>query len=264
MDEVLGDAVVEVLDVERRLDLLDAVLERGDDPLLLVDLVVDVALQTADDRREAVVQLGGVGDATGDDQRCAGLVDEDRVDLVDDRVHVAPLGLVRQLRDHVVAEVVEAELVVRAVGDVGRVLSPLLLGRGVAARDDEADVQAEPAVDAAHPLGVERRQVLVDGDHVHAPAGDTVEVGGQRGDEGLALAGLHLGDPAEVEGGAAHELDIEVALSDDPDRGLAADGEGLEQQVVEILAPFEPRAELSGLRRGGRRRTAPASPTRGR
>ena len=66
------------------LDLLDAGLERHDDALVLFDLVVDVALQRAHDRGEAVVQLGGVGDAAADDQRRAGLVDEDRVDLVDD------------------------------------------------------------------------------------------------------------------------------------------------------------------------------------
>ena len=102
------------------LDLLDAGLERDDDALVLLDLVVDVALQRAHDGGEAVVQLGGVGDAAADDERGAGLVDEDRVDLVDDRVVVAALHLVVERRRHVVAEVVEAELVVRAVGDVGR------------------------------------------------------------------------------------------------------------------------------------------------
>ena len=60
--EVLLHLVVEVLDAERLLDLLDALLERDDGALLLVDLVVDVALQAADDRGEVVVELGGVGD----------------------------------------------------------------------------------------------------------------------------------------------------------------------------------------------------------
>ena len=154
--EVLGDAVVEVLDAERLLDLLDALLEREDDALLLVDLVVDVALQAADDRGEPVVELGGVGDPAGDDQRRAGLVDEDRVDLVDDGVDVAPLGLLRQLRDHVVAEVVEAELVVRAVGDVAGVLRPLLGRRSCSCPGTiRPTFRPRKLVDAAHPLGVE-------------------------------------------------------------------------------------------------------------
>ena len=57
----------------------------------------------------------------GDDQRRAGLVDEDRVDLVDDREVVAALDALLDGVGHVVAQVVEAELVVGAVGDVGGV-----------------------------------------------------------------------------------------------------------------------------------------------
>ena len=93
--EVLLHLVVEVLDAERLLDLLDARLEDGDVALLLLDVVVDVADEAADDGGELVVELRGVGDAAADDQRRAGLVDEDRVDLVDDGVDVAALHLVR-------------------------------------------------------------------------------------------------------------------------------------------------------------------------
>ena len=63
VDVVRLDVVVEVLDLERGLDLLDAFLERHDDALVLFDLVVDIALESANDRCEPVVQLGGVGDA---------------------------------------------------------------------------------------------------------------------------------------------------------------------------------------------------------
>ena len=118
---------------------------------------------------------------------------------------------------HVVAQVVEAELVVGAVGDVRRVGGPLEDGV-VDVGTDAADGEPEPAVDAAHPLGVAGGQVLVDRHHVHAPPVEGVEVGGERGDEGLALAGLHLGDPAEVQRHAAHELDVEVALARAPAR----------------------------------------------
>ena len=100
-------------------------------------------------------------------------------------------------------------------------------------------------MDLAHPLGVALGQVVVDRDEVHALAGEAVEVDGQRRDEGLALARLHLGDPAEVQGGAAHELHVVVALADDPVGRLADDGEGLDQQVVEVLAPLARRSRNS-------------------
>ena len=76
--------------------------------------------------------------------------------------------------------------------------------------------ETEEAVEPAHPLGVEPGEVVVDGDEVHAAPGERVEVAGQRRDERLALAGLHLRDPAEVQRRAAHDLDVEVALAEHP------------------------------------------------
>ena len=65
-----------------------------------------------------VVELGLVVGRAGDDQRRARLVDQDRVDLVDDREIVAALDHLRALVLHVVAQIVEAEFVVGGVGDV--------------------------------------------------------------------------------------------------------------------------------------------------
>ena len=72
--------------------------------------------------------------------------------------------------------------------------------------DDDADGEAEEAVDLAHPLGVALGEIVVDGDDVDAAAGEGVQVAGKRGDEGLAFAGLHLGDFAGVEDDAADKL----------------------------------------------------------
>ena len=74
-----------------------------------------------------------------------------------------------------------------------------------------------------------------------------VEIEGQRGDERLAFAGLHLGDLALMEDDAADELDVEVAHADAPPRRLADDGEGLRQDVVHALAVGQALAELVGL-----------------
>ncbi len=60
--------------------------------------------------------------------------------------------------------------------------------------DDQADLQAQEAVDLAHPLAVALGQVVVDRDDVDAPARQRVEVGGEGGYQRFALTGLHLGD----------------------------------------------------------------------
>ena len=191
-------------------------------------------LQAQHQLGEVAVPLGGLVGRTGDDQRRTGLVDEDGVDLVDDGEVVPALDEFVLGPRHVVAQVVEPELVVRAVGDVALVLLAALGRRHVG--EDAADAQAQELVDAAHHLGVALGQVVVDRDEVDAVAGERVQVRGQRADQGLALTGLHLGHVTEVEGGTAHHLHVVVALAQDALGRLAHGGEGLGQQVVQALA----------------------------
>ena len=56
-----------------------------------------------------------------------------------------------------------------------------------------------------------RGEVVVDGDEVDAALLERVQVHGRGGDQGLAFAGLHLGDGAAMQHHAADELDVVVA-----------------------------------------------------
>ena len=146
---------------------------------------------------------------------------------------------------HIVAQVVEAEFVVRAVGDVRGVLLAAQVRGHV--RLDTAGLHAEETEDAAHQFGLVGGQVVVDRDDVDRIAGESVEVGRGRGDQGLAFTGLHLGDVAQVQGGAAHELDIEVTQAQGPARCFAHGGEGFGKQGVEGLAVFVALLEPAGF-----------------
>ena len=99
----------------------------------------------------------------------------------------------------------------------------------------------------AHPLGVALGQVVVDRDDVDALPGEGVEIGREGGHQGLALAGLHLGDAALVEDHAADELHPVGLHTQHPPGGLPAGGEGLGQQVVQRLAAGVARLEFRGL-----------------
>ena len=131
---------VEVLDAERLLGLGHALLGRGCGLALLVDLVVLAEREALDDLRERVIGVRGLLGLARDDQRRARLVDEDRVDLVHDRERMRPLDGVVDLDREVVAQVVEAELGVRAVGDVAGV--GRLARLGLHLRLDHADRHA--------------------------------------------------------------------------------------------------------------------------
>ena len=158
---------------------------------------------------------------------------------------VAALDHVLGPHRHVVAQVVEPELVVGAVGEVGGVRGTAV--GGVICGLDQPDRDAERPVDRPHPLGVPLGQVVVHGHDVDAAARERVQVGRHRRGEGLALTGLHLGDLALVQRDRPHDLHVEVALADRAPGRLAHARERLRQEVVERLAVGEPPAELRRL-----------------
>ena len=172
------------------------------------------------------------------------LVDEDAVDLVDDGEVVPALHEPRDLELHVVAQVVESELVVGPVGDVAGV-GRLALGVLHVVLDD-AHRHAQEAIDAPHPLRVAPGQVVVDGHHVNALAAQRVEIRGQSRDERLALTGLHLGDGAAVQDHAPDELHVEMPHLQRAPACLTNDRERLDQQIVERLPARNALPEVDG------------------
>src|ERR1035438_7618885 len=241
---VVGD-VVEVSETKQLLDLEHALFGEGGGFVLLIDGVVaggvlfagllaldDLAAnEFGNDAVDLVILVGGFLAGAGNDEWGAGFVDQDRVDFVDDGVVVQALGAVLDAELHVVAEVVEAELVVGTVGDVGVVGVLALLVVEVV--DDDTHLEAEELVELAHPLRVAAGEVVVDGDDVNALAGEGVQVAREGGDEGFAFTGFHFGDFALVEDHAAHQLDVEMAHVELAAAGLADHGKGWNQEVVE-------------------------------
>jgi hypothetical protein len=249
--------LVEVVDAEHLLDLENALVGEHRRAGFLVEPIVaglldplgGLALGALVELRNHPVhhrvEVGVLLRSSGDDERRPRFVDQDGVDLVDDRVGEVPLHAVVEGQLHVVAQVVEAQLVVGRVGDVRPVgLHPLLIGEVV---DDDAYGEPEEAVDLAHPLRVAAREVVVHGDDVDALARKRVQIAGQRGDEGLALAGLHLGDGAAMQDDAADQLDVVMALAQRALGSLAHRREGLGEQVVEGLSLRHPLAKDRGL-----------------
>jgi len=238
----------------QRFDLLVADLGQMHLPLLFVDDVVARRLglvgtgeQVAHARRrplgalqarhEFVHRQIGVGGFFGrprNDERRARFVDEDRIHLVDDGETQAALHAILEPEREVVTQIVEAEFVVGAVGDIAGV-GGTLFRRGLRVAD-HAHGQPEKAIHRTHPVGVALREVLVDRDHVHAFTRQRIEVGGQRRDQGLALAGAHLGDPPAMQGDAAEQLHVEVAHAERTAGRFADHRKGLGKQVIERTA----------------------------
>ncbi len=114
--------IVQIRDAEHLLDFGDAGFRNRNRVRLLIDRVILVFLQARDDLREIVVELRRLLRRTADDERRARFVDENRVDFVDERKVELALHEIFDLPRHVVAQVVEADFVVRYVRDVALVL----------------------------------------------------------------------------------------------------------------------------------------------
>src|SRR6266550_4363749 len=85
--------------------------------------------QLLDERLPFVVLMSGNRSRPADDEGRPRFVDENGIDFVDDRIAIAPLYLLFARRGHaVVAQIIEAELAVRAVSDVHRVLLATQIG----------------------------------------------------------------------------------------------------------------------------------------
>ena len=158
-------------------------------------------------------------------------------------------------RHAVVAQVVEAEFGVGAVSDVAGVLLPAKLGGHHAL--DAADRQPQELEEHAHPFGVAARQVVVHGHHVHAHAGQRVQVYGKGGDKRFAFPRGHFRNVAAVQGDAAQQLHVKVDHV--PQLSLSADiaffpaeqpgavfdgGKGFRQDLVQVA--FAQLVKLGG------------------
>lgn len=104
---------------EQFFDPVRAVLGQRDGTQLLI-FVVDIRLlnELHDHIIDRAIKIGAVICRTRDNERGPRLVDQDAVHLIHDRVVERTLHHVGERIFHIVAQVVETELVIRAVGDV--------------------------------------------------------------------------------------------------------------------------------------------------
>ena len=245
---------VEALDAGELLSQPHPIFGQRDRVFFFLHLKMLVGLELPGD----LIGLGVFGDVVmgrpRNDQRRASLVDQDVVHFVDNGEVEESLALLHFFRKpcvapsghaHVVAQVVEAEFVVGAVGDVGGI-GFLAFGR-IHLRLDRPHSQSQADVERPHPFHVAAGEVIVDRDDVHPFALEGIEIGRESGDERFAFAGDHFGDGSRMEHHPADQLHVVVPHPEIAFPRLAADGEGLNQQVVERLPGSQPAPEFSRL-----------------
>ena len=202
--------------------------------IVFFHLVQFVFAERTDERIGFLINIGGFSARAGNDQGSPRLIDQDRVNLVDNGKMERALHQIFAARLHIVAQVVKPELAVGTVGDIGVIC--LLAFRRRHALYNQTGREPEKVVDAPHFLAVAAGKVFVDRDDMHALPGKRIEVRGERRNERLPLTCFHLGDPALMEHDAAEQLHVVRSLSEDTRIRLPDDRESVRQNIVDRLA----------------------------
>ena len=130
--------------------------------------------------QDMILLVISFGDGTRYDQRRTRIIDQDAVDLIHHGEVMPALHHLFGIVDHIITQVVEAEFIVRSVGDVALVG----LSAGFAVRVvlvDAINGEAQPFEKRAVPFTVPACQVVVHRDDVHTFPGQCVQVCGERG-----------------------------------------------------------------------------------
>ena len=200
---------------------------------IALTVLADFFRQTLDKAIRLVVQIRGLFAPAGNDERRARFVDENGVHFIHNGEVQRPLHHVFLVSYHVVSQVIKAELVVGAVGNIRRIGG--LARLGVQVVDNQPHGHSQKAVNFAHPLAVVSGQIVVYGNNMHALAGKRVQKGGQRGGQGFALAGAHFRDAALMQHDGAQQLHVEGALTQHAHGGFPHKRVGFRQNCVQIL-----------------------------
>ena len=252
----------EVFNMEIALCLLDAAAGNRRGFRLFVDDVVSVlvclvlvfliiGLNNRDRGQGAgkaiclLIKLCGFVTAAGNDQRCSRLVDQDRVNLVNDRKVRGALHTVLLVNDHVVAQIIKAHLIVGAVGNVTGVCRTALVI--VQVMDDASDSQAEETENLAHFIGLCLCQVVVNRNDMDAVTGETVQIGCNAGNQRFTFTGTHFRDSALMQNDCTDNLDRERLFAENTVRSLADSCKGFHHNIIKRLAVRKALTEFNSL-----------------
>ena len=183
---------------------------------------------------------------SGDNQRCTRLVNEYAVHFVDDGEVELTLYAAVQGHDHVVAQIIKAELIIGSIRDISRVRS--LAFRLIYAMDDQSYLESEVTVDLPHPLAIASSQIIVYRNDVNTLTCQSVQVYRQGGNQGFTLTCFHLSNTPLMQNDAALDLDREMFHTQDAPSCFTHCSEGFGQNIFQALSIRESAFEQISFR----------------
>ena len=177
---------------------------------------------------------------TGNDQRRSRFINQNRVDFIDNAVMVTALNFLLNRPRHVIAQIIETELVVGSVSDIAAVRLPLGIVIHVGKHCSDGDSQQ--IIHRSHPISVALCQIIVDSNDMNAFTAQRIEVRRRYARQRLSFTGLHFGDLSVVQDDSAHQLNVVMAFAEFAPRRFPNQGKRFRQQGIQrfslLPAPF--------------------------
>ena len=214
--------------------------------VFFVDRVVQVFLQTARNAVRFCIFTNILVGRSGYNQRCPRFIDQNIVDLVDERKVQRSLRLLIRLlktiiapscRSHIVTQIVETKLVVGSIRNIAIVSG--LFPRNTLVGLDRVDRQSQTHVERPHPFHITTGQVIVYRYNVHTFIGNGIEIRRQCGDKRLTLTRHHFGDCTTVQHHAPNQLHVIMTHTQKSLTGFSTCSKRLKQYVIFGFACLE-------------------------
>ena len=155
-------------------NFIDARFENTDGAFFLVYLVIFIFFKNVfcDAREFTVPTVRFTCSWSRDNKGGTRLVNQDRIDLINNGKVMPALYLLVNGPSHIVTQVIEAKLVIRTVGNIGFILFTALVR--VHRRENHARFHTKEPVDTTHQIRLIFGKVIIHRYHVHTFATECV------------------------------------------------------------------------------------------
>ena len=192
-----------------------------------------------------VVKLGIVFRLPRNNQRRSGLIDQNRIHLIDNGINQPALDTIRHIVNHIVAQIVETEFVIGSVCNVSGIGSLLLAM--IHRRQIDSCRQTKPAIQTGHPFRITLGQIIVNRDNMDTFSGQAIQVGWQCRHQCFSFTGCHFGNLAIMKRHPSDQLDIVRSHPQNPLACFPANGKCLGQDIIQRFPAGKPFLEFRGF-----------------
>ena len=151
-----------------------------------------------------LIQLGGFAALSGNDQRCTCLIDQYRVNLIDDGIVQITLYQLLLVDNHIVTQIIETKFIIGNIRNI--TLICFLTFIMIHIIQNHAYGQSQELMYFSHPFSITFCQVIIDGNDMNTFSFQCIQICRRCGNKCLTFTGLHLCDTSLMKNDTTDEL----------------------------------------------------------